>query len=102
MGWTNAALQQMIADYPDRICCIGLNNGRMLFIGYDTPESVQPEDISFETIGGVDVMKVAHRSSKQSKYIEWENFITTEFIETVEVMKEEYKDYRIDPFLLKA
>lgn len=102
MGWTNAAVQQMFTDYPDRICFIGLNNGKRIFIGYNTAESVQPEDISFDTIGGVDVMKITHRSSKQTEYIEWENFITTEFIESIEVMKEEYKNYRIDPFILNA
>lgn len=102
MGWTNAAVKAMFSKYGDRICFISLNNGKGIFIGYDIKESVQLKDISFETISGVDVIKIAHRSSKQNTYIEWENFITTEFIEAIEVMKEDYGDYRVDPLLLKA
>lgn len=102
MGWTNAAVQATFNKYGDRICFIGLNNGKRIFIGYNTKESVKLKDISFETISGVDVIKITHRSSKQDTYIEWENFITTEFIESIEIMKEDYVDYRIDPFLLDA
>lgn len=102
MGWTNAAVKATFDKYGERICYIGLNNGKRIFIGYNTKESVKLKDIAFETIGGVDVMKITHRSSKQTEYIEWENFITTEFIESIEIMKKEYADYRIDPFLLNA
>lgn len=96
MGWTNAAVQEMFNKYKERICVISLNNGKKLYIDYNVKEGVRLEDISFDTIGGVDVMKVAHRSSKQTDYIEWENFITTEFIEEIEVMKEGYENYRVD------
>ncbi len=102
MGWTNAAVKATFDKYGERVCFIGLNNGKRIFIGYNVEEGVKLKDISFETIGGVDVMKISHRSSKQQPYIEWENFITTEFIESIEIMKEEYADYRIDPLILNA
>lgn len=100
MGWTNAAVQEMFNKYGDRICVISLNNGKKMYIDYNLKEGVRRSDISFETVGGVDVMKVTHRSSKQTDYIEWENFITTEFIEEIGVMKEGYEDYRVDPLLM--
>lgn len=102
MGWTNAAVQAIFKKYGDRVCYIGLNNGKAIFVGYNVKEGVKIKDISFETINGVDIMKISHKSSKQDPYYEWENFITTEFIESIEIMKEDYVDYRIDPLLLKA
>lgn len=102
MGWTNAGVKQMFDTYGDRICYISLNNGKGMFIGYRMQDGVQLKDIRLETIGGNDVMIVKHRSNKQQPYIEWEDFITTEFIENIEVMGEAYKDYRVDPLLLKA
>lgn len=102
MGWTNAALQKVIDTYGERICYIGLNNGKRIFIGYNMKEGVRLKDISLETIGGIDVMKIHHRSTKQSDYYEWDNFMTTEFIESIEIMGEEYEDLRIDPLLLNC
>lgn len=102
MGWTNAALQAAFNKFGERICYIALNNGKRIFIGYNVKESVRLKDITLESIGGVDVMKIHHRSSKQSEYYEWDNYMTTEFIESVEVMGEDYEDLRIDPFLLNC
>lgn len=102
MGWTNAALQEMIDKFGDAIFYIGLNNGKRIYIGYPVKDSVKISDISLETIGGVDLIKIKHRSSKQSEYYEWSNYMTTEFIESVEVMDEPYTDFRVDPLILDA
>jgi hypothetical protein len=99
MGWTNAGVQDVINKYGDRLNSISLNNGKYLFIGYES--GVQLKDISFETIGGVDVIKIHHKQQQGGKVIEWDNLVTTEFIESVDVMDENSKDYRLDPFTLK-
>ena len=78
---------------------ISLNNGKYLFIGYKS--SVQLSDITFETIGGCDVMKIHHTTKSHGKPIEFDNYLTTEFIEGIDVMDEKNPDVRLDPFTLK-
>lgn len=102
MGWTNAALQQMINKNKERICYISLNNGKGLFIGYPGKYDIQMDDISLEVIGGIDTVKVHHKKNTMGKEIEWDSYFTTEFIEAIDVMTEEFGDYRIDPYVLKA
>lgn len=102
MGYTNADLKVAFDKFGDRICNIGLNNGKTIFIGYNVKEGVQLKDISLEKIGNVDVIKIKHRSSKQSHYYEWADYITTEFIESIDVMEDAYKDFRVDPLIIKA
>lgn len=99
MGWTNAGVKSMFDKYGDRINSIAFNNGRYLFIGF--PSSPKRKDISFETIGGVDVIKIHHTQYSGSNIVEWDNFMTTEFIEGFDILDEPYKDFRIDPILLK-
>ena len=59
------------------------------------------DDISFVTKGGTDLLKVHHKKINFDKVIEWDNYLTTEFIEGIDVMTEEFKDYRLDPLTLK-
>lgn len=100
MAWTNTGIQQLVNNVGwDRINSMSLNNGKYLFIGYQT--GVKPEDISFQTIAGNDVMVVHHTQEQGGVEISWNDYITTEFIENVDVMDEDSADYRIDPFILK-
>lgn len=93
---TNASIQAMFEKFGDRICGIGLNNGKYVNIGYEGKYSLQLKDIDFETIGGVDMM-VLHRTDNTRQFpITYDAYLTTEFIESVNVMSEEHKDYRID------
>ncbi len=99
MAWTNAGVKAMFDKYGDRINSIAFNNGRYLFIGYES--SPKMKDISYETIGGNDVMKIHHRGYSGSNIVEWDNYMTTELIEGFDVLDEDYKDFRIDPIMLK-
>jgi hypothetical protein len=97
--WTNAALQKLIDEAGGRLNSISLNNGKYLFIGYQS--GVQLSDITLETYNGVDVIKIHHKQNQGGTVIEWDSMITTEFIEGVDVMSEEFENYRLDPFILK-
>jgi hypothetical protein len=97
--WTNKALQALINDVGERINSISLNNGKYLFIGYES--GTQLKDISFETYNGVDVMKIHHKQQQGGTVIEWDTLITTEFIEGIEIMDKKSENYRIDPLILK-
>ena len=98
--FTNAGVQQMFTEYGDRICVIGLNNGKRMFVGYNGSNSIQLSDISFETIGGCDVMAVQKIDNSSGRNVHYTTYITTEFIEFISVMSEEDADYRIDPLLM--
>lgn len=98
--FTNAVVKEMIKRYGERICGISLNNGKYMLIGYKGKGSVQLKDISFDTISGCDVMVINHVDISHGKHVEYQSFITTEFIEAVNVMTDEHKDYRIDPLIV--
>lgn len=98
--WTNAAVKEMIDKYGHRICNMSLNNNKVLYIDYPGKDCVKLEDISFDNIGGVDVMVIQHNHSAYGKTITFKSYITTEFIEGINVMDEDYADYRIDPLRL--
>ena len=98
--FTNAGVQEMIDKYGDRICGMSLNNGKYLLIGYEGVGSVQLSDISFDTIGGCDVMVINHTDISHGRHCKYQSFITTEFIEAINVMSEEDVNYRIDPMIV--
>lgn len=93
---TNASIQAMFDKFGDRICGIGLNNGKYISIGYRGDVALQLSDISFETCGGVDMMVLNRTDISRNKPVKYQAYITTEFIESVNIMTEEFKDYRID------
>ena len=97
--WTNRAVQKMIDVYGERINSISLNNGKYILVGYES--GIQLSDISLETIEGVDCIKIHHKQQSGGTVLEWDDFVTTEFIEGIDVMSEKHKDYRLDPFILK-
>ena len=95
--YTNATMQAMIDQFGERICAICLNNGKKLYIGYTGQTSVQLSDISLETIGGCDLIKVKRIDISSITPVSFVDYITTEFIENVIVMDEKDKDYRVNP-----
>ena len=99
--FNNAGLQEMINTYGERICAISLNNGKMMFLNYPGSTSLKLEDISFDTIGGCDVMVVKRKDISSGREINYTSYVTTEFIEAVIVMDEADAMYRIDPLVLK-
>ena len=98
---SNADVQAMFDQYGERVCAISLNNGKLLYIGYRGKGSTLLSDISFETVGGCDMMVVSKTDISSGRDVRYKNYITTEFIESVVVMDEEFADYRVDPLLLK-
>ena len=97
--WTNKAVQKMITDFGDRINSFSFNNGKYLLVGYES--GIQLSDISFVTVEGVDCLKVHHKQQSGGTVLEWDDYVTTEFIEGIDVLSEQHKDYRLDPFILK-
>lgn len=98
--WTNAGIKGMFDKYGDRINSISLNNGKHLFIGYKS--SPRLSDISFETIGGTDVMVIKQKDiSHGFPAIEFETVLTTEFIEAINILSEKDIDKRLDPLMLR-
>lgn len=56
MNMTKADFLAVIEKYGPNLCGINLDNGRIIYIGYeDTPTL---EDITIETIGAMDFLKV--------------------------------------------
>lgn len=97
---TNASVKAMFDQFGDRICGIGLNNGKYIHIGYNGTYALQLEDIEFVTIGGVDMLLLHRVDATRQDPVEYEAYVTTEFIESVNVMSEGYENYRIDPKLV--
>ena len=96
---SNSDLKQMFDTFGKRICGISLNNGKMLFLDYRG--SVKLEDVSFETIGGCDMMVIAKTDISTGRELHYKNYVVTEFIESVIVMDEDSEKYRVDPMVLK-
>lgn len=98
--WTNAGVKGLIEKYGDRINSISLNNGKHLFIGYKS--SPQLSDITFDTIGGTDVMIIKQKDiSHGTPGIDFETLLTTEFIEAINILSEKDVDKRLDPLMLR-
>ena len=97
--WTNRAVQKMIDVYGERINSISLNNGKYILVGYES--GIQLSDISLETIEGVDCIKIHHKQQSGGTVLEWDDFVTTEFIEGIDVLDEADQEYRIDPLRFK-
>jgi hypothetical protein len=96
---SNAGMQELFNTYGNRICSISLNNNKVLLLNYKG--SARIEDITFETIGGCDMMAVKRISSSHGKELKFTDYIVTEFIENVVIMDEDFEDYRVDPLILK-
>lgn len=99
--WTNAALQKVINDKGKRINSIALNNGKYIFFGYNSPNSASIEDIRLETHDGVDVIVIPHEGYQYDKKVKWESWVTTEFIEGIDILDSGFENQRLYPLSLK-
>ena len=98
--FTNADVKKAFDTYKERVCVIGLNNGKRIFIGYNGRNSIQLSDISFEKMGNCDVLAIQKVDNSSGRDVHYTTYVTTEFIEFISVMSEEDADYRIDPLLM--
>lgn len=101
MSWTNADLKKVFDQYKEAICHIGLNNGKSIFFNFPgRPDGVKVSDVTFETIGQTEVMKIAHQNTKQTPHYKFFSYVTTDLVESVEIMEKGYEKYRIDAWML--
>jgi len=98
---TNEALQAIIDMYGNRICCIELDNGHKILIGYPG-NTIQLSNISMTNLGGVDMFEVAQVSKSQgNKPIRFKSLHVTESIQHIMIMDPEFNEYRIDPLIFR-
>lgn len=95
---TNAGVKEMFDKFPGRICAIHLNNAKTLLVDYPGKCQIQTSDISYETIGGCDLLVVNHTDISTGREVHFKSYVVTEFIESIDVMSEEDAKYRLDPF----
>jgi len=94
----NAGMQALIDQFGDRIFTINLDNTRFIRLGYK--DSPKIEDITLETIGGVDYIVVTNKTAAMgSKELHYKTYHLTETVQWVGIMDEDSNDYRIDPML---
>ena len=92
----NAALQEAIDTYGERIFCILMNNDRKIMLGYkDSPKLT---DIELLTIGGVDCFAINCKCDASRPSVKYQSVYLTEYIENFGIMSEKDVDYRVDPF----
>lgn len=101
MAWTNKALKSMMDKYKGRVCAIHLNNGKVIMIDYPGKYNTKTDDISFETIEGIDLIVIDHTDISSGREVHFKTYNTTEFIEGVDILSEEDAQYRIDPLRFK-
>ena len=96
----NADLESFFNQNKGKICSISLNNGKNLLIDYPGVGNVSSDDISFVKIGSCDMMKIKHTNYSYGKEMKFTSYITTEFIEGINVMDDGYEQFRLDPLTL--
>ena len=95
--WTNTTVKHFIDTYKHRISAIHLNNNKVIMIDYPGKYSTKLSDRSLETIGGVDLMVINHTDISSGKEVHYKTYVTTEFIEGIDVIDEADQEYRVDP-----
>jgi len=96
---TNTAVQSMITTYGKRVFCINLDNTRFIYIGYNN--GVALTDISFETIDGIDFIKVHHTVTQGGNTMGYTTCHVTSGIQWVGIMDADSVGYGVDPLVLR-
>ena len=95
----NTAMQELIDTFSNRIFSIKFDNDRQLLIGYSgTPKL---SDISLETIGGVDFIKVKNSNFNNGKTIHYTSYHLTSEVQSIGVMDEGFEKYGVDPITIR-
>jgi hypothetical protein len=84
MMMTNAVLQKLFNDYGTDVIGLALNNSKFLTLNYKNSPS--NDDVEFDTIEGVDVIKVHQVDDTNNN--EYTSIHVTEFVEGVIVTKD--------------
>ena len=97
MAWTNAALKALIDEHGPKLRSIRSTSFVVsLYVSCSGQPMLTTDDITLETIGGVDVMKVRRYNPNNKKY--FYEYDVTEFIEKI-IMVDDPSD-TIDPYML--
>lgn len=94
---TNAGVKEFFDKYPGRTCAIHLNNAKSMLIDYEGKYQTKTTDISYETVGGCDLLVVDHVDISSGREVHFKSYVVTEFIESIDVMSAEDAQYRLDP-----
>lgn len=97
MPMTNAGVKSFFDKYPGRVCSIHLNNAKSMLIDYPGKYQTTSDDISYENIGGCDMLVVNHTDISSGREVHFKSYVVTEFIESLDVMEPEDAKYRLDP-----
>lgn len=96
---TNEGVKALIDEYGERIFAIILDNDQKILLGYTNTAKVS--DITFETIGGTDMICIPHVSKSTRPIVSYKNYYQTDAIRTVGIMDEKDADYRVDPLVFR-
>ena len=107
---TKAAFEAVVAQYKDYIDGIGLDNGRMIFIGYnqtgwfgskrpaDIPMGITMDNISVVSFGGTDFLQV--KKEVKSQGMETVNQISLHLLDNVQCIIISEGAYKTDPMIM--
>lgn len=100
---TNADLKAIIDKFGDRIRVIFFDNSLKLLIGYPGQDPQHATDLILETVGGVDMVGVRHKSTYTHDRDHGVTYVTyhlTQCIQYISIMDEGYEQYCVDPYML--
>jgi hypothetical protein len=95
----NTALTAFIESFGNRVFCINLDNTRFIYVGYNG--GVKMDDISLETIGGVDYVAVSRTDNSSGVEIPYKIYHLTDSIQWIGIVEEGFEEYGIDPIKLR-
>lgn len=95
----NTALTAFIAEFGNRMFCINLDNTRFIYVGYNG--GVKLDDISLETIGGIDFIAVSRKDKSSGVEIPYKIYHVTDSVQWIGVVEEGFEEFGIDPLKLR-
>lgn len=98
---TNAALQKIIDDHGPDIFCFFIDNEQKILFGYNSKDTPKIDDVTLETIEGIDFFKIQRVSHSHGKAVYFHTLHRTECIQWVGYMDEKSTDYRVDPLIFR-
>lgn len=108
---TSAAMQAIFDEYGEKICAISLDNGRVIYIGYNQKDwsgkpipdgearGVTLKDIEFITYGDVEFMKITQKLQSQGmKVLEKISLHPLDNIQCIQICNTD--GYLLDPLMI--
>ncbi len=102
MAMTNAALQELINTYGDRISCLMFADKNPEYIGYPSSPCKSVDDLTFTTADGIDLVGsplYPSNSKDKADGVVFTVFHVTSTLNFIVVVDEDHPKYLVDPFL---